>query len=233
MNDLIQLPRSALTDDLWRIPYIGQFYFYMLGHADENGVSPVSFKKIQRDLGLTRRQYRTALGKLTEAALLTASTTACATAISLNVSAVKRKSATASTATPTTALPTATDAHPQDGFARFMEYFNQGFAGTAIPKITKLTAGRKTALKNIFKEYGKETVEIALRKVLASDFLCGRETKWRATFDWIFNKTNFQKILEDTYDNRQQLPATSSDRYSSRRGTDVGDFTESDYGGPF
>lgn len=83
-----------------------------------------------------------------------------------------------------------------------MEYFNNGFTGTAIPKVTKLTDRRKTALRTIFKEYGKETVDTVLRKVYLSDFLSGRKTDWHATFDWIFSKTNFQKILEDNYANR-------------------------------
>ena len=41
-------------------------------------------------------------------------------------------------------------------------------------------------------------------KVEASDFLAGREKKWRATFDWIMNPTNMTKILEGNYDNRDE-----------------------------
>lgn len=219
MTDFIQIPRSELTDDLWKIPYIGQFYFYLLKHTDKNDKSPVSFKEIQRDLGLTRRQYRTALKKLAEATLLTASTTASTTAVSFEISVSKHKSAATSKATSKATLPTASETHSQDGFAWFMDYFNQGFAGTAIPKITKLTDRRKTALKNIFKEYGKETVDIVLRKVYASDFLSGRKTDWHATFDWIFNKTNFQKILEDNYDNRANPQQQSSSRGHYRNPT--------------
>jgi len=41
-------------------------------------------------------------------------------------------------------------------------------------------------------------------KVEASDFLTGREKKWRASFDWIMNPTNMTKILEGNYDNRDE-----------------------------
>lgn len=206
MKGNICIPQAALTDELWENPYIGRFYFYLLRHVDNDGHWVVSFKQIQRDLGLSRQQYRTALGTLAATTLITAIATASTTTVILNVSTNKSKPKTAPITAPITASTTALAVNPdtqqQDGFERFMEYFNNGFTGTAIPKVTKLTDRRKTALRTIFKEYGKETVDTVLRKVYLSDFLSGRKTDWHATFDWIFSKTNFQKILEDNYANR-------------------------------
>ena len=204
MNDYIRLPQSALdmvkNKDLW------QLYGYILSKADENGQWIVSLKDLNMDLGLTRQRFRTLFKSLKSTACITARITTNSTIVTLSVSRSNSKTSAAKSTAKSTALtttkPTAETNAIEDWFGQFVEYFNNGFAGTAIPKITKLTDRRKTAIKNIFKEYGKETVNAVLRKVYASDFLCGRETRWHASFDWIFNKTNFQKILEDTYVNR-------------------------------
>lgn len=100
----------------------------------------------------------------------------------------------------------------QDGYERFREWFNNQVSVTMIPTISKLTDSRKAALKGIFNEYGKEKVELAIRKVLASDFLT---MEWgKVSFDWIFKKANFIKILEGNYDNKPD----STQQQSSSRG---------------
>lgn len=112
----------------------------------------------------------------------------------------------------------------------FKNYFNTVVAGTTIPKVLKMTDTRTKALRSRLKEYGIETVETVIQKVIDSDFL---SKKWgKASFDWIFKKSNFLKILEGNYDdNTKQYSA--QDRFSARRGTDVGNHSEADYGGPF
>lgn len=47
-------------------------------------------------------------------------------------------------------------------------------------------------------------IENFLKKVHSSDFLCGRleRSDFKASFDWIFNKSNFTKIIEGNYDNK-------------------------------
>ena len=105
-DDIIRLPRSALTDDLWRDTYTARLYFYLVSKADESGRWKVSFKEIQRDIGLSRQQYRIALERLVTTALITASTTASATTVTLDISANKRKSKTASTTASATTVTT-------------------------------------------------------------------------------------------------------------------------------
>lgn len=39
-------------------------------------------------------------------------------------------------------------------------------------------------------------------RVAASDFLAGRKTSWRATFDWTLGPKNMEKVLQGNYDNR-------------------------------
>lgn len=210
MSDYIKLPRSALTDELWRDPYAARLYFYMLGKADEDGKWVVSLKQILLDMGLSRQQYRTILKKLEATTLLTTSTTTSTTTITFTSTANSNKIKTTSTTTLSTTSPTTL----QSGFERFRDYFNNAVRNTTIPQITKLTDARKTALRAIFKEYDKQTVEAVIQKTVASDFL---SKEWgKVSFDWIFKKSNFIKILEGNYDNRPK-PITTADNAASRK----------------
>lgn len=230
MTDIVQFSRLAITDDLWRNPSAARLYFYILRRADENGCWQASPRQIKCDLGLSRQQYRTALSTLRLAALITTSATASATTITLGTTANKRKPTTARSTASATTQVAASPAASSDGFTRFADYFNRSVADTGIPKITRLTDARKNALRSIFKEYGRQTVETVIAKVIASDFLA---RQWgKVSFDWIFKKANFLKILEGNYDNRTTDTA-AADQYAARRGTDVGNHSESDYGGPF
>ena len=48
MNDYIQLPRSALTDELWRNPDLGRLLLYLMAKADCNGEAVVDSGEIYR-----------------------------------------------------------------------------------------------------------------------------------------------------------------------------------------
>lgn len=181
MTDYIKLPRAMLTDNLWRDGNLARLYLYLLAKTDE----AVSFRGIANDTGLSVREVRTALSKLQKAGIVT-------------------QVATQST----TQVATQADATSKDGFERFREYFNTSVSGTSIPQISKLTDSRKNALRSIFKEYGKDAVEKVIQKTLASDFL---SREWgKVSFDWIFKKSNFIKILEGNYDNKPAGVATSA-----------------------
>ncbi len=181
MTDYIKLPRAMLTDNLWRDGNLARLYLYLLAKTDE----AVSFRGIANDTGLSVREVRTALSKLQKAGIVT-------------------QVATQST----TQVATQADATSKDGFERFREYFNTSVSGTSIPQISKLTDSRKNALRSIFKEYGKDAVEKVIQKTLASDFL---SREWgKVSFDWIFKKSNFIKILEGNYDNKPAGAATSA-----------------------
>lgn len=49
-----------------------------------------------------------------------------------------------------------------------------------------------------------EEWEQLFKAVSESDFLCGKKTDWKASFDWIIKPANRQKILEGTYRNTQK-----------------------------
>lgn len=67
MNDCVRLPRSALTDELWRDKDLWQLYGYLLYKADENGVVETSLATIQHDLKISQKPLRTMLSKLERA----------------------------------------------------------------------------------------------------------------------------------------------------------------------
>lgn len=64
MNDYIRLPRSALSEDMWRSGNLARLYIYLLSAIDNNGVVEVSLRQIAKDTRLTLREVRTCLDKL-------------------------------------------------------------------------------------------------------------------------------------------------------------------------
>ncbi len=46
-------------------------------------------------------------------------------------------------------------------------------------------------------------------KIRGSPFLTGKTSKWRCSFDWIVNKTNFEKVIGGKYDDRAAPPKPS------------------------
>lgn len=235
MTDYIRLPRSALSDELWRNKDYGCLLWFLLTRADNQGVATFTAADIELRLGISRQRLRTMLSKMQKIGLATSvqpTSNQQATNITFDFQDVADIEQPASNQHPTNNQPTKATKKttPQDGFERFREWFNDATSRTDIPRLIKLTDARKNALRSIFKEYDRETVETVIQKVIASDFLA---REWgKVSFDWIFKKSNFIKILEGNYDNRTTNKQTT-DKYSARRGADVGNHTESDYGGPF
>ncbi len=76
----------------------------------------------------------------------------------------------------------------------------------ALPAIQGMKDARKRMVKSRWFE-AKERQnliwwETYFRAIVASDFLAGRETKFRASFDWILKPSSMTKILEGNYTNR-------------------------------
>ena len=84
-----------------------------------------------------------------------------------------------------------------------IDMFNKEFEGL-LPKVMKLTDSRKKAIKNRIAENSKEDVIKVFKNVKSSDFLLGKGQKWKCNFDFIFNSSNFVKILEGNYNDKQE-----------------------------
>lgn len=79
----------------------------------------------------------------------------------------------------------------------------------SLPQIKKLDKRRISAVfaryaehKKSFKDF-EDFLKGIFQMVEASDFLTGRSSDWQASFDWIFKPTNFRKIIEGNYKNRE------------------------------
>lgn len=92
----------------------------------------------------------------------------------------------------------------KDTIDRVVEEWN------ALPEVKKIqripkTGERPAMLKARISEYGLETVVEVIRKVGNSSFLLGHNNrKWKATFDWVLKPSNFIKVLEDTYTDKNE-----------------------------
>lgn len=85
------------------------------------------------------------------------------------------------------------------------EYFNRAVAKSNIPKIRSLSDARRKAIRSRLKEYNLDTILSVIDKAVASDFLNGAgNTGFTASFDWIMKPSNFIKIIEGNYDNREE-----------------------------
>lgn len=89
-------------------------------------------------------------------------------------------------------------------YTKLKDYFNDFAKQAGIPQISVLTEARKAAIRARVAQYDKETIGAVMRKVVESDFLCGKNDRdWQATFDWIFKQQNFIRILDGEFDNKK------------------------------
>jgi uncharacterized protein YdaU (DUF1376 family) len=73
------------------------------------------------------------------------------------------------------------------------------------PRIQRMTPQRTRSLRARLADCGGvEGWQVALRRAMDSDFLCGRTSKpWTGCgFDWLIKAQNFTKLMEGNYDNR-------------------------------
>jgi hypothetical protein len=68
------------------------------------------------------------------------------------------------------------------------------------PKIRELTPERRELLRHRIAQYSFDDFLTVFGKIEGSAFLRGDVGSLHLTFDWVFKKANFQKILEGNYD---------------------------------
>ena len=112
-------------------------------------------------------------------------------------------------------------------FGGLLSFWNKTMetSNAVIPKLKSMTERRKGFVRARVREHGKRAVFEVITKAGTSDFLNGKNKRgWIASFDWIMLPTNFQKVLEDNYDNRTnnyQNNGTSNNRQSAATGTNA------------
>lgn len=80
--------------------------------------------------------------------------------------------------------------------------WNEIATANKLPTCQVFSDDRKKALRKRLKECGGlDGWRAALEIVTSSDFLMGRRTSFRATFDFLTKKANFAKVMEGNYTN--------------------------------
>lgn len=73
-----------------------------------------------------------------------------------------------------------------------------------MPAIKSINGKRRESVRARIRDYSKTDFMTAILKAEKSDFLNGRVNDFMGNFDWIIKPTNFPKVLEGNYDNREQ-----------------------------
>lgn len=85
----------------------------------------------------------------------------------------------------------------------------------SLQKVIKVSDARKKAIATITKAFSDEEIKTVFEKSEKSDFLTGKtKSGFKAAFDWIMKQSNFIKVLEGNYDNRQETAIQTVDQPS-------------------
>ena len=90
-------------------------------------------------------------------------------------------------------------------FVGLVKFFNRTMeeAGAIIPRCKSCDGKRREFVRARIREHGLNAVYEMITKASQSDFLNGKSRSgWIADFTWLFRPSNFQKVLEGNYDNR-------------------------------
>lgn len=88
--------------------------------------------------------------------------------------------------------------------------WNTFFDNTNIPKIKMVTEKRRKAFLNIYKGVGGvENLNYTMLKAKGSTFLCNGTF---FSFDWFFTKSNFIKVMEGNFDDKDKTKQTTENR---------------------
>lgn len=93
-------------------------------------------------------------------------------------------------------------------YQEIMDFWNKAMNGKAISGINAITSTSKRGIsvKARFKEYGIEKIYQTILNASGSDFLNGKNSRtFTATFDWVFLPSNFIKVLDGNYRNKEPI----------------------------
>jgi hypothetical protein len=95
-----------------------------------------------------------------------------------------------------------------------IDYFHEKC--TRLPKILIINQQRKKSINARINDYGIEKIKEVLEIAGKSNFLSGENNKtWTADFDWIMKPTNFVKVLEGNYNNKDHSNGQTNNQKSN------------------
>lgn len=91
-------------------------------------------------------------------------------------------------------------------FEKLKEFWNSKTENTSVPKIQIFSKQRKSKIKNLVIEHGKDSIIRAINNLFESDFCTGKSGTWKADFDFLTQQSSFIKLIEGSYSNNQSKP---------------------------
>ena len=98
-----------------------------------------------------------------------------------------------------------------------VDAYNSQAEITGWPKVQKITAKRRAAIRARLKDVGGlDGWRMALEKAAASPMLCGANSRgWIANFDFLTNQSSFTKLMEGNYDQRKSTDSLGGKQSSN------------------
>lgn len=113
------------------------------------------------------------------------------------------------------------DAEVDVDFKALVNYWNTTTAN-AFPRILSIEGNRRKMVIARINQWGKAAFAEAIQIAAQSAFLRGQGTRgFVCTFDWFIKPTNFQKILEHNYDDKQPNLGTSTAQSAREQLNDI------------
>lgn len=202
------LLRANHSDTEWR------------GHKIKRGQFLTSLDTLKRETGLSVSQIRTSLKKLISTSELTSKSQARSTIITVLSydshqgsdkpvdTQVAGKSQANRTQIATDKNVITKECKNTDIHQLIVDGWNEKFSNE-LSAVSKLTVKRKSAINGCIKEMASTEFDFTLLETWSrlfdhasnSDFLMGRKTDWKMSFDFITTKSKLLKIVEGEYDN--------------------------------
>lgn len=215
MSDYIRLPRSAL--ELIPSALYRGILVCLLEKADDNGRLSIGVRGLADEIGVSYQTLRTAILKLSRNAIINA--------------------------TPTHQL---TQRLTQITICDYDDYINSKNKPQRSRQRTSNAASNAVVCKTEPKKFNPPTREEAQAYIDKMNFHWGdadlfidfnEQKGWRLSDgspmrDWKAAMRNWENRWKQKFKNGE-LRTQTTDKYAARRGTDVGNHTEADYGGPF
>lgn len=91
-------------------------------------------------------------------------------------------------------------------YVSFVQECYSNSCSEKFPKLIKMSDTREAHCYNLVEKFGKDKVKEGFEKANKSAFLTGvNDNEWKATFDWLILPSNFLKVLEGNYDNKEPV----------------------------
>lgn len=85
----------------------------------------------------------------------------------------------------------------------------------SLPPLKKITQSRKNSIKSALNDFTKDELKNGFKKAERSSFLKGKNRRgWQATFDWMIDSTNMDKVLDGCYDDNGTVAHTQQEYFN-------------------